>query len=565
MIRFGLGCIAILTLASFAAVAAMPPHIFRTIVWAVEMGIWLCLAIPVLALVLGVTIWAKRRERRERTYIDGALPILRRKRHFWRVDLHPVLACWYFVVGEEFFIDPNRIVGPAFSFDAFGYVREMTPAVGWDMQHAYNLAVEGTNHLRAALPGDDVRNTFWGKDSLMPRFPARALSASKPKPLQLTGPVEVESSFVAVPISFDIAVRSNTERSLALGQTPNGAIARWNVEEMPHLRVHGKSQGSGKTNLIKTLAVGAIAQGAHVIVLDRRGFKDWHDYRRHIEMVDNRKEGAFAATVKQLRALYQERDELLGKHGAANIGELPNPPQRIFVVVSEFCTACQVADETGEMEQVLPALKSIMSEAGATGIHMIFEDQVITRAWPRVLRGNTTPITGRLPEDSSVAGGYRLAHLLKQYEFHFDDERFTTWNMKVEAPKVLASVPGSDVVLVDVRSFGRSVEENKTAESAPEILSSTEHRTPNATEIQRMIWAWRDRNPNGTQAELRKCLVEDGIEVSRSYVFECWHKWTGTKEEELSVLEQLQRAGVDLNEVYIGDDRLGVDRASVRS
>lgn len=571
MIRFGLGCVAIIVaailIASYMAVSTMPPAQVAFLARVLRMAIYSCLAVPVVVLSL-ILIWLRVRiARRERTYIDGALPLMHRKRRVWRSDIHPLLALWSFVVGEEFFIDPNRAVSFAWSFDAFGRVREVEPAAGWGIQQQYNLAFEQTNAVRAALPGDDVRNTPWGHGSLMPRLPSRALNGRTERPM-LPAPEEneIEGTFTPVQVPFGQAVRSNTERSLAIGQSPNGEIVRWDVESAPHIRVHGKTQGSGKTNLIKTVVAGAILQGAHIVVLDRRAFKDWHDYRRYIEMIDTRKEGALLETAKQLQLLYQERDDLLGTHGAPNIAQLPNPPQRFFVVISEFGTTCRNAAETGELDEALPLLKSILSEAGATGVHMIFEDQVVTRAWPRELRGNADPITGYLPEDASNAGGYRFAHALRAHEFHFDGNKFNTWNMSVEAPRLLAGIPGTNNALIDVRSFGRSVKKNNSAQNSPEIIIPTEHRTPNGvssvenTDLRRMVWSWRDAHPNGTQAELRKCFADDGIEIARGYVHECWHKWPGATGQSNTVAEQIQALGYSLADVRLATgERLGVD------
>lgn len=46
----------------------------------------------------------------------------------------------------------------------------------------------------------------------------------------------------------------------------------------------------------------------------------------------------------------------------------------------------------------------------------------------------------------------------------------------------------------------------------------------------RMVWAWRDANPDGTQAELREEFAEREIEITRSWVHTCWHKWPGLEQ-----------------------------------
>lgn len=553
------GCLTITVIIPIAVIGALAlfvPALLERLAWYAAIGFG-----TITVLVLGaVASWMQNRhERRERTYIDGALPLMKRRRHIWRSDIPRPLAVWSFLNGEEFHIDPNRMVSAAWSFDALGRVSEVEPAAGWAAQREYNAQVEGTNVARAFAQGDDSRNHLFGRDSMPVRIPARALMPRVERH-QLTGPVEndeIEGTFAPVAVPFGDAVRSNTATAFALGQSPNG-IVRWDVERSPHIRVHGQTQGSGKTNVIKTIALGAVRQGIHVIVLDRRGFKDWSDYRSHVEFVDNRKSGAFSGTMRQICDLYRERDEQLGIHGASNLAELPNAPARLFVVVSEFGTVCRDATITGEMEETLPLLKSIMSEAGATGVHLIFEDQVVNRNWPRELRGNADPVTGYLPEDTAKAGGYGRAWGLDAYEFHFDGQRFRSWDMRVEAPRLLASIAPDVEIVIDVRSLVRSVDNIVSPPKTPEIIFVPNERTPNepsATDLQRMVWAWRDASPAGTQADLRREFTERGIEIARSWAHDCWHKWPGA-----SLAEQLMAQGISLADVRVrGNERIGID------
>ena len=350
-----------------------------------------------------------------------------------------------------------------------------------------------------------------------------------------------------------------TRTVIPLGYTKAGEIVTWDVTQAPHIRVHGKTQGSGKTNLIKSIAVCALKAGHHVIVLDRRGFKDWRDFDHHAEMIDNRKSGAFSNTASQLKAFYQKRDEVLGKYGVGNIEELPKKWKRIFVVIAEFGTACREAPEK-ELEQVVSDLKSIMSESGSTGVHLIYEAQVVNYDWPRELRGNGDPICGYLPEDTSKAGGYSYAYELKPYEFHYDGERFSTWDMKKYAWQLLQTVPVLDRKLITDRSvpFGdgkpdrtvteRSPNGNGTANTLGDSLAfgvrqtfgeqdlspqntgnnNFSDRTPNAersADLRNMVWQWRDKHPDGTQADLRKEFAGLNIDIARGYVHACWHNW----------------------------------------
>lgn len=335
------------------------------------------------------------------------------------------------------------------------------------------------------------------------------------------------------------AFKHNTDTVFALGLTDDSEIISWDVESTPHVRVHGKTQGSGKTNLIKEIVTGAVLSGAHVIVLDRRGFKDWAAFQPFVELVDNRTSGAFYGTVKRIQEIYRDRDGLLGGAGVGNLASLVDAPKRIFLIISEFGSACRDALASGELDHVVPLLKNILSEAGATGVHLIFEDQAINRNWPPELRGNAEPITGYLPQDASKAGGYTKAFELERYQFHYDGDRFRTFDMSAEAPALLFDAPimRDEECLIDSSAFVlpvRSVKNERNHAEMPDFSQKTENERTNersSTDLQRMVWAWRDANPDGTQAELREDFAAREIEITRSWVHTCWHKWPRNEDE----------------------------------
>mgnify|MGYP000997235086 CR=1 FL=1 len=47
------------------------------------------------------------------------------------------------------------------------------------------------------------------------------------------------------------------------------------------------------------------------------------------------------------------------------------------------------------------------------------------------------------------------------------------------------------------------------------------------TDLEALVWAWRDEHPEGTQAELRSDFKRHKIEISKGHVFNCWHSWPG--------------------------------------
>ena len=438
--------------------------------------------------------------------------------------------------GRTVVLDNNKSAFGAIGFDRMsGKVLTDEEIIGPDRQLAYVNNVQRTRSVAAKqIPERPNRTTALADagffDAKTREAEARAQLVER-RLLDQRQPEQIAPPSRQLPMwTAKDAIKHNTDTTFALGLNDDNEIISWDVESTPHVRVHGKTQGSGKTNLIKEIAVGAVRSGAHVIVLDRRGFKDWSAFAPFVELVDSRVQGAFYGTVKRLQDIYQERDSLLGSAGVGNLAGLSDAPRRIFCIISEFGSACRDALANGELERIVPILKNILSEAGAPGVHMVFEDQAINRNWPPELRGNAEPITGYLPEDASKAGGYRLAFELERYQFHYDGERFKTFDMTVEAPTLLfdcQTLPESEY-LIDTASFGvRSVNNISSGEEKRELFGFNERTNTKrtSTDLQALVFEWRLVNPDGTQADLRKEFVERGIDISRGYVHECWHQW----------------------------------------
>lgn len=561
-------------------VAARNTHLRWQVFW------WMVTAgLSLAALGGGYYIVALAKNSRERIYADpvtGLWPITREDRAPW----------WERLRGNHDWIeeDPNLAIAPTRRIHANGKLTVQADLHGASFDQQIEYAAKSWTVQRAiAATGGGIRpNAAMLKDAAGV-FDAEArrknlladLTQRRVLP-EISSAIDGE--YRVMQVSFPDALQQSTKTEFVLGQSASGEIIRWNVEQAPHIRVHGKTQGSGKTNLIKQIALCAVRAGHHVIVLDRRMFKDWQPFRRHVELVDNRKPGAFMATVAAVRDIYQQRDVQLGAAGADNIESLGIGMQRIFVVISEFGSAIrELADE--QKVVIVSALKTIISEAGATGVHLVMEDQTNSK-WPREIRGNAEPITGYLPEDTASAGGYKKAYELEPYEFHHDGEHFRTWDMKAEAPRLLMSIPADDDVMVDTtkidapvhRSPVHSVENNNFS---PEIdgknnfpvngerlngVNAIEDKGP--TDLQQQVWEWRDANPNGTQAELRAHFDSLGVQISRGHVFNCWHAWPGAPREKpqpQTVAEQLQALGYDPADIRLpGGDKIGVDVTTER-
>jgi uncharacterized MnhB-related membrane protein len=365
--------------------------------------------------------------------------------------------------GRTVFIDPNQTIGPAIMVDRrTGEIYEHEPAAGWQIQATVRGMVEQTRRAQAMFQGDASRATVHGSQSRGDRLtaPAARLIAGAYDRQNVasefnTAPAVDSTSTAIVEAPRVLSARegfgANTNTQLVMGQTADGQLVMWNMLDTPHLRLHGKTQGSGKTNLAQTLAAGAARTGAHVVILDRRRFKDWQEFAGVAELIDSTDPRRFAAAVRALQAVYQDRDRLLGAAGAPNIARLPQRLQRIVAVVSEFGALCNVAAGEGVLDQVLDPLKMILREAGAAGVHVVLEDQAADK-WPMGIAANAEPVTGYLPLNYGAAGGYHYAHKLPPYSFHFAGAVFKTWHMAPELRGLLAAAPDLAGPIVEGRS-----------------------------------------------------------------------------------------------------------------
>lgn len=534
-----------LALAVVVLVATVDDFGQRAIAFLNFLGLWLkILGIIAIVAVGGFTAIAlsvtftRHRHRMQRP-VDGAFALQRFRRRRWDASAPVWLALVKWLVGEPVLYNPNLATSPVVVNDWEHGVIEVEPEGGWDRQLLVRLAVEKTNAVRAMYPGDDVRRDRYGAMSQTPRLQAGGLRAptDERKPPQLPATIDGEATPVRH-IGFAEALRGNTANEFAVGQdVKTGEIVRWNLERHPHARFHGTTQGSGKTNLAKHILLGMLLQGAHIVVLDRRNFKNFGEFQGYAEFIPTNAPERFVTTLERLCEVYQERDRLLGQQGAADITQLPQRLPRYGVLLCEFGSLCEVARAEGLLSEALKPLSLIMREAAATGVHLFFEDQTTDKGlWPRSVQANAGAVfTGYLPPNQGQAGGYYHAHTLKQYEFHYDGHTLRGWNMQTEAPAVLRSLPRrlrGDLLL------GVGSEGHRSAfghADTPPSTGETEHRTnertndggDDITDLQRAVWAWRDAHPDGTQAELRRHFAARNIEIARGYVHECWHRWPG--------------------------------------
>ena len=317
--------------------------------------------------------------------------------------------------------------------------RGLTPLTVPDAQAqlAYAGHIEARRRIQAAVsPNDDLGRALsdasfgipnantgkflsnhWGpKEKLTPRIIGDEPSETKALPAQPR----------LLPARTAFVEHSRPVDWIA-GPAPDGGAVTWNPESYPHTRVHGMSQGAGKTNLLRLLALSARLHGTHVIVVDNRYGKDWRQYGNKIELISNPDPQHFASLIQYLHREWKRRDQVLGKAATGRIGDLEsNQFQRILAVISETGILFDSLAANGLMKDTYSPFSDLMRAGGAAGIHFAFEDQTVDpKRWPRAAKANAGAVfTGYLPEGQGQSGGYARAHRLDLLQFHFNGTIF---------------------------------------------------------------------------------------------------------------------------------------------
>lgn len=563
------GCLAIIAIIPVAAIAALAFFAADLLEQIAMYALYGCVGLAVLAVFVVANVAYSRRERRERTYIDGALPVMRRRRHIWRSDIPTPLAVWSLLVGEEFYIDPNRMMAPAWSFDAFGRVAQVEPVGGWAAQHAYNLAVEHTNTVRAIAQGDDSRNHLFGRDSMPVRLPARALTPRVERP-QLPGPVdEVDGEFrPALPATLADALTQHRGPEVLLGQNKNGEPALWNPQLDPHLGVWGKSGAGKTTHAGLTIAIGQARQNWRVLIIDPEQEGDhptghWGTLASWAQVVGPGEPGC--SLWEQIMRWYESRWRNIQDAGATDAYHMPSgtPLRPLAIHFDELARWREKGRRQGGtwakyVCQVDDCLAEIGQRGRKRGVHLTVYGQ-LPGDLPESIAGNLSNLTFKQAENQGNKVGYWAAHQLREGEFAYGGTVYSSFFPLLEAPQILGNRTPPPALLTGDATVGvRSGE----GEGVSVGHRSVETERPNdrtivydSTNLQKSVWDWRSVNPNGTQAEMRAAFENQGIKIARGYAHECWHKWPG-----ISLAEQLMAQGIDLAKVRLpGGERLGVD------
>lgn len=378
------------------------------------------------------------------------------------------------------------------------------------------------------------------------------------------------------PLTVQDALAQSTDTEWVLGQNQeSGELFKLNLREIVHFGIVGAT-GTGKTAYTAILMMAnALRSRWRVIILDGKGGADWSKYSKVLEYhaLDYTNVSAF---IGSLTREYERRQAKLNEANANNIWELTPMPRPTMVMVDEFgavMDSLKIANAT-EYKRVGLELGNLLRLSRSSGISMVFCDQDPSK-WPSAMRANLpVNICFKLGgmKGNSVAE-YNLNELDRTGHFQVNGGRFHAWptykvidsilpGIDYKKPKALLTVDGPSAPS-SVQSFSL-LDEGESRPSSPpsgERLNAVNgERNDGPTDLEAMVWQWRDEHPNGTQAELRKEFADSGIEISRGHVYNCWHSW---KQEAVSVNASPQRNNPTIQdliaqygEVHIGSERV---------
>jgi len=343
------------------------------------------------------------------------------------------------------------------------------------------------------------------------------------------------------PLTVQDALAQSTPDSWVLGQNQEtGELFTLNIREVVHLGIVGAT-GTGKTMYVALLMmINAIRSKWRVIILDGKGGADWSKFGQYVEYyaLDYTNVGAM---LKQITDEYNQRQAKLNAAQANSVWELTPTPRPTMVMVDEFgavMDSLKVASPA-EHKKVSLDLGNLLRLSRSTGISMVFCDQDPSK-WPSAMRANLpVNICFRLGgmKGNSVSE-FNLHELDRVAHFQVNGERFHALptyrvidamlpSIEYKKPKALLDVHSNRSPFT-VQSEGGDTEDTPT----PTSERLNDERVNDPTDLEALVWRWRDEHPRGTQADLRKDFEARQIPISKGHVFNCWHSWPGLTEKD---------------------------------
>lgn len=438
-----------LTIIAIAAIVTIErnPILQNTLLWWMQAVLWSCGGMVALC-VCGFGLWmAHRMQRRERTMIDGAWTMQRYRVRVWRSELPWPVALWEYIRGYHGELDRNRIVAAAWYVRSDGLVIEHTPASGWEVQHVYNLAVESTNYVRAAVPGDDVWNTPYGQHATPPRL----LAPRQPRVTvpMLPAPDDdiVDGDYAPVAMSVQEALALATPQRWPLGYNQHGKMIYFEPVTQHNIGIVG-AQGTGKTASTGFhLLLLALKFGWHTLILDPKGGVDLRPFAGHCEWRPTDAD-RFGEQIAAVRQEHERRHELLVASGAPNIDALTDERlPHILVFCEEYGAIWEEIETTKkrtEANAIDHDIDTMMRLSRMTGIHFCFVDQFPERWSKQVFMAVKFRIVYQVaPGQDSYLREYNAHDLPDRGVFQHRRQRWHAWHIAPELHTLLATLPAS--------------------------------------------------------------------------------------------------------------------------
>lgn len=511
------GCAAAIIIIALAPVLAGGVLLWSVWEDVVPYLLWGAGGLVFMTFALTIAYLHNRQQRRERTYIDGALPIMRRRRHIWRSDIPRPLAVWSLLVGEEFFIDPNRMMSPAWSFDAFGRVAQVEPAGGWQMQHQYNLAMEHTNGLRSVFPGHEANTHLFGRDAAPPRLPARALTP-RAEPPRLMPPVDFMDEppqLVEPALTPANALERSQDGLVHIGQAQDNTrrIATWDTNSASTLGIFG-ANGTGKSTTVATMAALAMVRwGWKLWILDGKDAGDWDEFAG-VAAVAPVGQSNIDDVMGGIWDEYERRAAMMSEYRARRYHHLPDDVQAEFpqwgVVFEEF-GATRLALSSKSRERLDRCMGILCQKARYTGWHGVFIDQRPSD-YTNEMKGNLKAIAcfQLLMNQGHAVNAYHADKLAPRGEFEMDGGRYFAFHAEPLVQPTLANrgVRGAFVNVPATNGYERPVQvanvRERGGDEGPETLVSIYERTRSWDAVAKDFFR---SDPTRTQADLRRLMV----------------------------------------------------------
>jgi len=499
-----------------------------TLILTMQIGVGVGVVMAVIgATWLGVRAfnsWQDGKDQRRRM-VDGAFPMVE-----YRLP-----------GGAKGFWNPNASLDEFAVMGKQGFMSFSNPEFGPDRRLTAKLAHEQVNAFRAVFPGDAARTDEYGYMSQMPKGGGsgrlkQLMDKQKPSIIAETPEGAIlEGELNPHLTTGEAALRMSRPDKWILGQEPvtNGHAVFRPVTDV-HAAVVGAT-GSGKTKSVGYLmALNAVRSGGRLVILDADNGVDWRRFASHAEWHET-DAGVFEDQLAAVMADKLQRDQVLQAHNLDEIGADPavlRDYPRTFVFIEEYGSLLASLRGSGaaRAHRVDNMLDELMRKARKCGIHIVLFDQYPDKWTDQTLVNAKTKYVFQIDGGKGAKVSAHNAGLLDLGEFILRGTKYNSFDMGKEYAALLTAIPApAHPALIDGAPKPAAQPVPTVVEDGvPEWEASYTGAMPDPKDAPKrdVIYAWRDRNPTGSQADFRQWLSsQHGMEYARGYVSDCFKEW----------------------------------------